>query len=80
MLSFDFFKNFLYNRYMKDKQNQRIKILAQKIVKAEINMRLGKDVQENQQKIEDIASTLSFEDMMAIEDYIYRKKLLKPII
>lgn len=73
---FDFFKNFLYNKIMKDKQNKDIKILAQKIVKAEQEIRLGKNVQENQQKIEDIVSSISVDDMMAIDDYIYRKKLL----
>ena len=61
---------------MKDKQNKDIKILAQKIVKAEQEIRLGKNVQENQQKIEDIVSSISVDDMMAIDDYIYRKKLL----
>ena len=61
---------------MKDEQNKRIKILAQKIVKAETEMRLGKDVQENQRKIENIVSSLSFEDMIAVDDYIYRKNML----
>lgn len=61
---------------MKDERNKRIKILAQKIVKAEQEMRLGKDVQENKQKIENIVSSLSFEDMIAVDDYIYRKKML----
>lgn len=73
---FDFFKNFLYNRIMKNKQSEDIKILAQKIVKAEQEIRLGKNIQENQQKIEDIVSFISFDDMMAIDDYIYREKLL----
>ena len=61
---------------MKDERNKRIKILAQKIVKAEQEMHLGKDVQENKQKIENIVSSLSFEDMIAVDDYIYRKKML----
>lgn len=61
---------------MKDKRNKRIKILAQKIAKAESDMRLGKNVKENQQKIEDIMSNLSVEDMIAIDDYIHSKKYL----
>lgn len=61
---------------MKDKRNKRIKILAQKIAKAESDMRLGKNVKENQQKTEDIMSNLSVEDMIAIDDYIYSKKYL----
>lgn len=60
---------------MKDKRNKRIKILAQKIAKAESDMRLGKNVKENQQKIEDIMSNLSVEDMIAIDDYIYSKNI-----
>ena len=39
---------------MKDKQNKHLKIAAQKIVKAEKELLLGKNVQENQQKIENI--------------------------
>ena len=61
---------------MKDKRNKRIKILGQKIAKAESDIRLGKNVKENQQKIENIMSGLSIEDMIAIDDYIYFKKYL----
>ena len=65
---------------MKDERNKQIKILAQKIAKAETEIRLGRDVQENQQKIENIVSSLSFEDMIAVDNYIYRKKMLKTSI
>lgn len=61
---------------MKDKQNKYIKIAAQKIVKAEKELLLGENVQENQQKIENIMSSLSFEDVLLLDDYIQRKKLL----
>ena len=61
---------------MKDKQNKHLKITAQKIVKAEKELLLGKNVQENQQKIENIMSSLSFEDVLLLDDYIQRKKLL----
>ena len=61
---------------MKDKRNKHIKILAQKIVDLESEIRLGKDVQENQKKIENIVSSLSFEDMIRIDDYIFKKKFL----
>ena len=60
---------------MKDKRNKRIKILAQKIAKAESDMRLGKNVKQNQQKIKDIMSNLSVEDMIAIDDYIHSKNI-----
>lgn len=61
---------------MKDKRNKHIKILAQKIADLESEIRLGKDVQENQKKIENIVSSLSFEDMIRIDDYIFKKKFL----
>ena len=61
---------------MKDKQNKHLKIATQKIVKAEKELLLGKNVQENQQKIENIMSSLSFEDVLLLDDYIQRKKLL----
>lgn len=61
---------------MKDERNKYIKLVAQKIVKAEKELRLGENVQENQQKIEKIVSSLSFEDVLLLDDYIQRKKLL----
>ncbi|MCC8068677.1 MAG: hypothetical protein LIO71_02800 [Ruminococcus sp.] len=61
---------------MKDKRNNRIKFLSEKIVALEKEMRLGKNVQENQDKIENIMSTLSIEEMLQIDDYITKKKML----
>lgn len=61
---------------MKDERNKYIKLVAQKIVKAEKELLLGENVQENQQKIEEIMSSLSFEDVLLLDDYIQRKKLL----
>jgi len=61
---------------MKDERNKYIKLVAQKIVKAEKEILLGENVQENQQKIENIMSSLSFEDVLLLDDYIQRKKLL----
>lgn len=61
---------------MKNERNKYIKLVAQKIVKAEKELLLGKNVQENQQKIEKIMSSLSFEDVLLLDDYIQRKKLL----
>lgn len=61
---------------MKDKQNKHLKIAAQKIMKAEKELLLGKNIKENQQKIEDIMSSLSVEDMLQIDEYITKKKLL----
>jgi hypothetical protein len=61
---------------MKNKQDKRIKNIANKIVNLEKEILLGKNVQENQQKIESIVSTLSLEDMLEIDEYILKKKLL----
>lgn len=61
---------------MKDKRNKYIKLVAQKIVEAEKELLLGNNVQENQQKIEELMSSLSFEDVLLLDDYIQKKKLL----
>lgn len=61
---------------MKNERNKRIKRIAQKIVNLEKELQLGKNVKENQQKIEDIMSSLSVEDMLQIDEYITKKKLL----
>lgn len=61
---------------MKDKQNKNIKLIAQKIVEAEKELRLGKNVQSNQQKIEELIFTLPFEDILSIDEYIQEQKLL----
>jgi len=61
---------------MKDKRNNRINFLSEKIVALEKEMRLGKNVQENQDKIENIMSTLSIEEMLQVDDYITKKKML----
>ena len=61
---------------MKNKIDKRIKILAQKIANLESQIQLGKDVQENQKKIENIVLSLSFEDMILIDDYIITNYIL----
>lgn len=61
---------------MKSEREKTIRALAQKIVKAEKELQLGKNVKENQQKIEDIMSYLSLEDAIRLDAYIYQKKLL----
>ena len=61
---------------MKNKQDKHIKILAQKIVDLEKLILLGENVQENQEKIENIVSSLSVEDMLLIDDYIFKKNML----
>jgi len=61
---------------MKDKRNKHIKILSEKIVKAEREILEGKNVQENRDKIENIVRGLSLTEMLEIDEYITRKKLL----
>lgn len=61
---------------MKDERKQHIKVLARKIVKAEKELQLGKNVKENQRKIEDIMSSLSLEEAIRLDTYISEKKLL----
>lgn len=61
---------------MKDERNKYIKLAAQKIVKAEKEILLGENIQENQKRIEEIISAFSFEDILLLDDYIQRKKLL----
>lgn len=62
---------------MKDKQNKKIRILAKKITDLENEMRLGKNIKENENKIYNIMSSLSLEDMLLLDEYIRRKKLIK---
>lgn len=61
---------------MKDERKTNIKVLAKKIVKAEKELQLGKNVKENQRKIEDIMSSLSLEEAIRLDAYISEKKLL----
>lgn len=61
---------------MKDERKTNIKVLAKKIVKAEKELQLGKNVKENQHKIEDIMSSLSLEEAIRLDAYISEKKML----
>lgn len=61
---------------MKDERKTNIKVLAKKIVKAEKELQLGKNVKENQHKIEDIMSSLSLEEAIRLDIYISEKKML----
>lgn len=61
---------------MKDKRNKRIKILANKIVQIEEQIALGNNVKENQNKIQSITDSLTLEEILQVDEYIIRKKLL----
>ena len=60
---------------MKD-EKKRIKRLAEKIVQLEKQARDGKNEQEVMSKIQNITDSLSIEDMLEIDEYIFTKKLL----
>lgn len=57
-------------------KNKEIKDLALKIVKMEQELFKGKNVQKNMKEIQEISKTLSLEDMLMIDDYITKNKLL----
>ena len=61
---------------MKNKHRTYIRKKALQIVELEQQIRLGKNIQSNQQKIQGIMSTLSMEDILFIDDYIRRSNLL----
>ena len=54
---------------------EQINDLAEIVFKLEQEAQLGKDVQENLEKIEVIVSSLSFEDMILLDEYITEKFL-----
>lgn len=59
--------------YMNKKEKRKI---AEKIVKLENQLNLGKDCQSAMEEIQKIVNTLSLEDMLEIDEYITVKKLL----
>lgn len=61
---------------MKEKQNQYLRNVAKKIAKLEKEIRLGNNVQENRNKIENIMCSLEFGDIIFIDNYISKKKLI----
>lgn len=57
-------------------KKKRIKRLAEKIVQLEKQAHEGKNEQEVMSKIQNITDSLSIEDMLEIDEYIFTKKLL----
>ena len=55
---------------------KKIEKIAKQIVTLEKECDLGKNVKVNMAEIEKIVSTLSIEEMLEVDDYIIRKKLL----
>lgn len=61
----------------KNKANKRITRLANKIAELENEIRQGKNVEAAQSEIEKITATLSFEEMMEIDERILNKHKIK---
>lgn len=51
---------------------KKIKKIAKQILELENEMQLGKSVQENMQKIEEIVSSLSLGEMILLDEYIQK--------
>lgn len=61
----------------KQDKNKNLNILAMKIAKLEKEIQLGKNIEENENKIHIIMSSLSMEDIFYIVNRIENKKLMK---
>lgn len=57
-------------------KNKDKKLLAKKIVKLEQRMRQDKTDKSAEQEIEKILSSLSLEDILELDEYIFSKNLL----
>ena len=64
------------NRAQRRKKEKELKKIAQHIINLEEQMRLGKDVKSAQNKIQEIMSALSTEEMLMIDDYIIGSRKL----
>lgn len=64
------------NRTQRRKREKELKKIAQRIINLEEQIRLGKDVKSAQNKIQEIMSALSTEEMLIIDDYIIGSRKL----
>lgn len=58
---------------MKNKVSKKIQRLANEIWSLEREIQRGNNVEKNQNKIEKITNSLSFEEMIAIDEYLMSK-------
>ena len=58
------------------KDGNKIKKLAEEIVKLELECQNGTNISRNMSEIEQLTRNLSLEEMLAIDTYIQEKKLL----
>ena len=61
---------------MKENKNKHLRNIAKKIAQLETERHLGNNVQVNRKKIEDIMCSLDFGDIIFIDNYISKKKLI----
>ena len=61
---------------MKENKNKHLRNIAKKIAKLEKEIYLGNNIQVNRKKIEDIMCSLDFGDIIFIDNYISKKKLI----
>jgi hypothetical protein len=58
------------------KDNKSIKEIAEQVVTLEKLIQGKTDTKDNINKLNSLCESLSLEDMLAVDDYIFRKKLL----
>ena len=58
------------------KDNKSIKEIAELVVTLEKLIQRKTDTKDNINKLNSLCESLSLEDMLAVDDYIFRKKLL----
>lgn len=64
------------NRIQRRKREKELKKLAQQIINLEYRLALDKDDKSAQNKIQEIMSALSTEEMLIIDDYIIGSRKL----
>jgi hypothetical protein len=64
------------NRTQRRKREKELKKLAQQIINLEYRLALDKDDKSAQNKIQEIMSALSTEEMLMIDDYIIGSRKL----
>jgi len=56
-------------------RKQELKIIAQKIINAEREIKLGKDIELNEEKIQNYMQTIPLNDLIKITEYIDNKEI-----
>ena len=64
------------NRTQRRKREKELKKIAQQIINLEYRLALDKDDKSAQNKIQEIMSALSMEEMLIIDDYIIGSRKL----